>query len=120
MLNTNKSTGKPGANVRALSDDMIASDETSECESNSNLSELLLVKTNKNDSRSLASAGRRGLVHSVSIIVESAVGDDESDMDEHDDQMHLSTAPTERRKTIAGPVVVYEDFYFGENCKQTS
>lgn len=58
------------------------------------------------------SAGpRRGLVHSVSIIVEPANTMEDSDLD---DQIQISpTVPMERRKTIAGPIVVMEDFYFG-------
>lgn len=57
------------------------------------------------------SGQRRGLVHSVSIVVEPANNMDDSDLD---DQIQIApTVPIERRKTIAGPIVVLEDFYFG-------
>lgn len=54
---------------------------------------------------------RRGnLIHSVSIIVEPAMSV-ESDFD---DDLHISPPlPTERRKTIAGPISILEDLYYG-------
>lgn len=74
-----------------------------------------------------SAAGRRGLVHSVSIIVEPAIsldgcgggggdsfGDDSDQFTEADLHSISHAAPTERRKTIAGPIVVLEDFYFGK------
>lgn len=77
-----------------------------------------------------SAAGRRGLVHSVSIIVEPAIsldgcgggggdsfGDDSDQFTEADLHSISHAAPTERRKTIAGPIVVLEDFYFDQPKK---
>jgi hypothetical protein len=55
---------------------------------------------------------RRGLVHSVSIIVEPAMADGD-DCGDTDDNTSPSMS-SERRNTIAGPIVLLEDFPFGE------
>ena len=56
----------------------------------------------------------RGLVHSVSIIVEPAMADD-NDVDSFTaEQRPIPSVSTERRNTIAGPYVGLEDFGFGK------
>lgn len=63
---------------------------------------------------------RPNLVHSVSIIVEPAVNvdvDEETNDDDsfNDDELRISPIRiSERRKTIAGPISVFEDLYYGK------
>jgi hypothetical protein len=54
---------------------------------------------------------RRGLVHSVSIIVEPAMADGDDCATDDNSSPSMSS---ERRNTIAGPIVLLEDFPFGE------
>ncbi|KAH9417160.1 hypothetical protein DERP_015279 [Dermatophagoides pteronyssinus] len=75
---------------------------------------------------------RPNLVHSVSIIVEPAVNFSDLDDDTttttttsntddsfNDDELRISPSLriSERRKTIAGPVSMFEDFYFDQPKK---
>lgn len=60
-------------------------------------------------------SSRRGLVHSVSIIVEPAMADGDDDDQFDADQRPIPSVSTERRNTIAGPYVVLEDFGFGKS-----
>ena len=60
------------------------------------------------------SARSRGLVHSVSIIVEPAMADGDDGDSFPADQRPIPSVSNERRNTIAGPYVVLEDFGFGE------
>ena len=99
MMNQNNSDQK-----RALSDDIICCSDTQSDDykltDSGNLSDFPEIRSN-----------RRGLVHSVSIIVEPAISIDQCSFDE---DIHLTPpVPTERRRTIAGPIVVMEDLYYG-------
>ncbi|XP_054164881.1 uncharacterized protein LOC128962530 [Oppia nitens] len=59
------------------------------------------------------SARQRGLVHSVSIIVEPAMTDSNDDDDGFGpERPSMPSVSTERRNTIAGPIVVLEDYAF--------
>lgn len=125
---------------RCLSDDIISCDSEEE-EPSFKLStgsvpdhcEVVIpgkgTSTTSSSSSNLPPSNRRGLVHSVSIIVEPALsfeggatgGDTDSccsagsgEFTEADLHSISHAAPTERRKTIAGPIVVLEDFYFGK------
>ncbi|XP_046918628.2 uncharacterized protein LOC124498852 [Dermatophagoides farinae] len=66
---------------------------------------------------------RPNLVHSVSIIVEPAVNvdvDEETNDDDsfNDDELRISPIRiSERRKTIAGPISVFEDLYYDQPKK---
>ena len=59
-------------------------------------------------------SSRRGLVHSVSIIVEPAITDGDDDDQFAPEERPIPSVSTERRNTIAGPYVVLEDFGFGK------
>lgn len=120
---------------RCLSDDIIScdSEEEESYKLSSGSSQVQSKQSSTITSSSLppTSAGRRGLVHSVSIIVEPALSLDGGDNDsccsggsaeftEADLHSISHAAPTERRKTIAGPIVVLEDFYFGKGTVHVS
>ena len=99
--------------TRSLSDDIICCDDSQsddfKLSTSSNLDQL---STSSGPQVCGNGQARRGLVHSVSIIVEPAIMDD----CDFDNNLSISppAVPSERRKTIAGPVVVLEDFYYGE------
>lgn len=98
---------------RALSDDIICCSDTQS--DDFKLSDSgNLIDFSAADLRATSGMNRRGLVHSVSIIVEPAISVDQCSFD---DELQLSppTAPIERRKTIAGPIVVMEDLYYGNH-----
>jgi len=96
---------------RSLSDDILCCDDSQSDDFKLSTSSNLDQFTTSSDTQVCVSGqGRRGLVHSVSIIVEPAIMDD----CDFDSELQISpAAPTERRKTIAGPIVLLEDFYFG-------
>lgn len=97
---------------RSLSDDILCCDDTHSDDFKLSTSSNLDQFTTASDTQVCGGGqGRRGLVHSVSIIVEPAIMDD----CDFDSDLQISPAvPSERRKTIAGPIVLLEDFYFGE------
>lgn len=105
MNSNNQSTEQ----CRSLSDDIICCDDSSQSDdfklsTSSNLDEFTTTTAN-------VVPGRRGLVHSVSIIVEPAIVDGDCDSEL---QLPPPMAHSERRRTIAGPIVLLEDFYFGK------
>ena len=67
-------------------------------------------------------SSRRGLVHSVSIIVEPAMANETNDDDNGftTEQHPIPSVSSERRNTIAGPFVVLEDFGFGKSLLKYS
>lgn len=101
--------------------------------SNNNSDMMLMVIQNDDDDDNKSNNNpqqqqrRPNLVHSVSIIVEPAVNFSDLDDDTtttttsntddsfNDDELRISPSLriSERRKTIAGPVSMFEDFYFG-------
>ena len=100
--------------TRALSDDIICcSDSQSDdfkLSDSGNLNQF--ANASSNPMMCSSAQSRRGLVHSVSIIVEPAINVDDCNFD--DDLPITPAAPIERRKTIAGPIAALEDFYFGK------
>ncbi|KAI2805475.1 hypothetical protein BLOT_004472 [Blomia tropicalis] len=108
MNSNNQSTEQ----CRSLSDDIICCDDSSQSDdfklsTSSNLDEFTTTTAN-------VVPGRRGLVHSVSIIVEPAIVDGDCDSEL---QLPPPMAHSERRRTIAGPIVLLEDFYFDQPKK---
>ncbi|KAF7488023.1 hypothetical protein SSS_01125 [Sarcoptes scabiei] len=111
-------------NERKQSDRIVSIDDTPNNKTPTTASLMLTSNVDNNNSISINNR-RNNLIHSVSIVVEPAINaDNDGDENSSDYQFNddeLRTIPpligAERRKTIAGPISMFEDFYLDQPKK---